>query len=198
MKASQVEELSALASEVSLQLSELISISKELAKQENAFDRLKDYKEVIQRISLLIEQSEYSGLFDLTSILQDGLTVLIEQNRNPSRDELYFLSKLPEKLLDYISYPTSKLPCMVLLRLFKHQGWIRPISDEEEKILTEFMLPDEEAADDALEVADEVENMGLDFESSEDPVSTDLDPVSLGDFIPRRMKQTRFWLNRVL
>ena len=186
MTASQAEKLSALVSEVSLQLAELNSISKQLAKkQDNAVLLLKDYRDVIRRISITIEQTEYSGLFDLAAILQDGLTTLIDQNRTPSHDELYFLIKLPDKLLDYISYPTSKLPGMVLLRLFKHQGWIRPISDEEEQILTEFMLPQEDAEDDLPEVADNVEHMGLDFESSESHASTSTEPVSLSDFIPQ-------------
>lgn len=183
MTASQAEKLSALVSEVSLLLSELASISKLLAKQDNVITRLKDYRDVIQRISMAIEQSEYSGLFDLISILHDGLTALIEQNRNPSRDELYFLIKLPDKLLDYVSFPTSKLPGLVLLRLFKHKGWIRPISAEEDQILTEFMLPAEEGMDDLLDVAGQVEHMGLDFESSGDQSSTSSESLSLSDFI---------------
>ena len=186
MTASQAEKLSALVSEVSLQLAELTSISKQLAnKQENAVELLNNYRDVIRRISITIEQTEYSGLFDLAAILQDGLTSLIEQNRTPSHDELYFLIKLPDKLLDYISYPTSKLPGMVLLRLFKHQGWIRPISDEEEQILTEFMLPQEDAEDDLLEVTDNVEHVGLDLESSRSHASTGTESVSLSDFIPQ-------------
>ncbi|MCW8955648.1 MAG: hypothetical protein OQL09_02100, partial [Gammaproteobacteria bacterium] len=183
MTASQAEKLSALVSEVSLQLSELASISKQLAQQDDAVERLKDYSNIVQRISLSIEQSEYSGLFDLISILQDGLTTLIEQNKKLSHDELYVLTKLPDKLLDYISYPTSKLPGLVLLRLFKHQGWIRPISGEEEQILTEFMLPVEEGNEVPMDVADEVEHMGLDFEPDSDQSSISLEPISLSDFV---------------
>ncbi|MFW2371812.1 MAG: hybrid sensor histidine kinase/response regulator [Gammaproteobacteria bacterium] len=188
MTASQAEKLSALVSEVSLQLSELASISRQLANHDAVAERLNKYRNIIQQISITIEQSEYSGLFDLVAILQEGVTALIEQNRNPNRDELYFLTKLPEKLLDYISYPTSKLPGLVLLRLFKHQGWIRPISIDEEHILTEFMLPTENKADDgASEVAAELEaeHLGLDFETNRDQVSAGSETVSLSDFVPQ-------------
>ena len=112
-------------------------------------DLVLDYKQQLDTICDIVEQGDYKGFFDLMAIYSDGLDTLSEQARQLSHAEVAFIEKFPHLLSEYLNFPSSKITASILVRHFKDEAWLRPVTDEEYDMLMAYILDDErdEASD---------------------------------------------------
>ena len=123
------------------QFDELFEVSSRLSVEENnPYPVLKEYDECFSSICVLLLPYNHAVFSGLTTILSEGLHIIIDENRSLFESEYEFLKRIPEILSEYAFIPESKIPDLHLLNHFKNKDWIRPVSGDEEKVLLEHLL----------------------------------------------------------
>jgi len=101
---------------------------------------LKEYDEYFSSICVLLLPYNHAVFSDLTTILSEGLNIIINENRPLIESECLFLKRIPEILSEYAFIPESKIPDLHLLNHFKNKEWVRPVNEDEEKVLLSHLL----------------------------------------------------------
>jgi len=136
----QQERVIALSSDVTDAINKLSEISFDLKScEDNSNSLVCQYKKQLELICASIDQSIYIGLVDLMLIYGEGLDVLIKLDRQLSEDEIEFLHGFPEHFLNYLDFPASKIPAIVLVKYFKNPNWVRPVSQDEYQLQMSYI-----------------------------------------------------------
>jgi len=136
----QQERVIALSSDVTDAINKLSEISFDLKScEDNSNSHVCQYKKQLELICASIDQSIYIGLVDLMLIYGEGLDVLIKLDRQLSENEIEFLHEFPEHFLNYLDFPASKIPAIVLVKYFKNPNWVRPVSQDEYQLQMSYI-----------------------------------------------------------
>ena len=123
------------------QFDALFEVSSRLSVEgDNANLVLKEYDEYFSSICVLLLPYNHAVFSDLTTILSEGLNIIIDDNRPLIESECAFLKRIPEILSEYAFIPESKIPDLHLLNHFKNKEWVRPVNEGEEKALLQHLL----------------------------------------------------------
>ncbi|HED36393.1 MAG TPA: hypothetical protein ENJ08_19525, partial [Gammaproteobacteria bacterium] len=102
---------------------------------------LNQYARQLQSACECLNPSAHESLACFSIIIEEGLELLIGEERALTINESSFLKKIPDILSEYILIPESKIPDAKFLRHLKNKYWIRPVSATEEKVLLELLVP---------------------------------------------------------
>ena len=145
MQQEQLSELSADVVKAITNLSDIVLTLK--TNNDHCGSLIGEYKQQLDEICGVVDRGDYAGFLELIQIFNEGLEVLIGEDRALSDAELGFIDKFPHLLSEYLNFPSSKITASILVRHFKNSSWLRPISDDEYERLMAYILEEDVAVE---------------------------------------------------
>ena len=182
MTVMQQEQFSELSTDVVQSISKLSEIVLALrTNNDRCASLLGEYKQQLNDICGVVDSGDYAGFNDLVQIYNEGLEQLIMENRALSEPELEFIDKFPHLLSEYLNFPSSKITASILVRHFKNDDWLKPITDDQYEKFMAYLLDEEVDATNEMQVDNEIDLIDYitdeEKEEKADETSLDIDDM---------------------